>query len=265
MEKHKAIPQGYMTVGEVAKKVGVTVRTLQYYDKQGLLSPSGESEGGRRLYTNKDVVLLHQIISMKQIGFSLDDIKNRLVSLETPQDVAKALTEQAETIRKQIDSLSKSLKAIEALKTEVLQMQSVNFKAYADIIVNLQMENEFYWLIKNFDDDTLDHIRGRFDKESGLAMMNKFNQLQEEAIRLKTEGVQPDSEIGIAFAKKFWDMITEFTEGDMSLLPKLLEVGDVGAPGGDGTKKLEEVNVFLEPALEAYFDSIGYDPFKTQL
>ena len=53
MAKHRAIPQGYMTVGEVAKKIGVTVRTLQYYDKEGLLSPSAESEGGRRLYTDR--------------------------------------------------------------------------------------------------------------------------------------------------------------------------------------------------------------------
>ena len=47
MTKHRAIPHGFMTVGEVAKKAGVTVRTLQYYDKEGLLSPSAESEGGQ--------------------------------------------------------------------------------------------------------------------------------------------------------------------------------------------------------------------------
>ena len=61
MEKHKAIPHGYMTVGEVAKKMDVTVRTLQHYDREGLLSPSAISEGGRRLYTDKDIVKLHQI------------------------------------------------------------------------------------------------------------------------------------------------------------------------------------------------------------
>ena len=52
----RMIPPGYMTVGEVAKKMGVTVRTLQYYDREGLLSPSAESEGGRRLYADKDVI-----------------------------------------------------------------------------------------------------------------------------------------------------------------------------------------------------------------
>ena len=102
MAKYRAIPQGFMTVGEVAKKMGVTVRTLQYYDKEGLLSPSAESDGGRRLYTDKDLVMLNQIISLKSLGFSLDDIKGRLFPLETPEEVAKALTEQADDIPKKI-------------------------------------------------------------------------------------------------------------------------------------------------------------------
>ena len=136
MAKYRAIPDGYMTVGEVAKKMGTTVRTLQYYDKEGLLSPSAESEGGRRLYTDKDLVTLHQILSLKSLGFSLDDIKRRLISLETPTDVATALTEQADSIREKIEQLTDSLTAIEQLKTEVLQMRTVSFKKYADIIVN---------------------------------------------------------------------------------------------------------------------------------
>lgn len=94
MEKHKAIPRGYMTVGEVAKKMQSTVRTLQYYDKEGILSPSAESEGGRRMYTYKDIVKLHQIQSLKYLGFSLDDIKNRLISLDTPDEMATLLTER---------------------------------------------------------------------------------------------------------------------------------------------------------------------------
>ena len=187
MAKYRAIPQGFMTVGEVAKKMGVTVRTLQYYDKEGLLSPSAESEGGRRLYTDKDLITLHQIISLKSLGFSLDDIKERLISLETPADVANALTEK-------IEQLQASLSAIEQLKAEVLQMQTVNFKKYADIIVNLQMKNDSYYLIKRFDDDTLDHIRSQFDKESGLDFMDRFNRLSDEIVQLQKENVPPESE-----------------------------------------------------------------------
>ena len=55
MEMEKAIPTGYMTVGQVARKMDVTVRTLQHYDREGLLSPTAISAGGRRLYTDKDI------------------------------------------------------------------------------------------------------------------------------------------------------------------------------------------------------------------
>ena len=70
MEKYRAIPKGYMTVGQLAGKMNTTVRTLQYYDKEGLLTPSAVSEGGRRLYTDRDVIRLHQIMSLKSLGFS---------------------------------------------------------------------------------------------------------------------------------------------------------------------------------------------------
>ena len=151
MEKYRAIPQGYMTVGEVAKKMDVSVRTLQHYDKVGLLSPSAMSGGGRRLYTGKDIVKLHQILSLKHLGFSLDDIRDRLIPLDAPADVAQILSEQADAVRKKIADMTESLSEIEALKAEVLEMQSVDFKKYADIIVNLEMKNDFYWLIKHFD------------------------------------------------------------------------------------------------------------------
>ena len=247
MAKHKAIPPGFMTVGEVAKKIGVTVRTLQYYDKEGLLSPSAESEGGRRLYTDKDLVTLHQIISLKSLGFSLEDIKQRLISLGTPADVANALTEQADDIRK---------------KAEVLQMQTVNFKKYADIIVNLQMKNGSYYLIKRFDDDTLDHIRSQFDKESGLDFMEKFNLLSDEIVQLQKENVPPESEKCQQVVKEYWGLIMEFTNGDMSMLPKLMEFGNIDTATNAWEERQKIVNDYLEPALQVYFSRLGENPFE---
>lgn len=261
MAKYRAIPQGFMTVGEVAKKMGVTVRTLQYYDKEGLLSPSAESKGGRRLYTDKDLITLHQIISLKSLGFSLDDIKERLISLETPADVANALTEQADDIRQKIEQLQASLSAIEQLKAEVLQMQTVNFKKYADIIVNLQMKNDSYYLIKRFDDDTLDHIRSQFDKESGLDFMDRFNRLSDEIVQLQKENVPPESEKCQQVVKEYWGLIMEFTNGDMSMLPKLVEVGSIDTATNAWEERQKIVNDYLEPALQVYFSRLGTNPF----
>lgn len=123
MDKNKEIPQGYMTGGEAAKKMDVTVRTLQHYDREGLLSPSAMSEGGRRLYTDKDMVKLHQILSLKHLGFSLDDIKNRLIPLDAPAEIAAVLAEQTAAVRQKIESLPESLRELEGLREEVLQMQ----------------------------------------------------------------------------------------------------------------------------------------------
>ena len=262
MAKYRAIPDGYMTVGEVAKKMGTTVRTLQYYDKEGLLSPSAESEGGRRLYTDKDLVTLHQILSLKSLGFSLDDIKRRLISLETPADVATALTEQADSLREKIEQLTDSLTAIEQLKTEVLQMRTVNFKKYADIIVNLQIKNDSYYLIKRFDDDTLDHIRNQFDRESGLDFTDRFNCLSDEIVQLQKENVLPESEKCQQAVEEYWGLIMEFTNGDMSMLPKLMEIGNIDTATNAWEERQKIVNDYLEPALQVYFSKLGVNPFE---
>lgn len=262
MAKYRAIPQGFMTVGEVAKKMGITVRTLQYYDKEGLLSPTAESEGGRRLYTDKDLVTLHQIISLKSLGFSLDDIKQRLISLETPADVAKALTEQADDIRKKIEQLKDSLTTIEQLKTEVLQMQTVNFKKYADIIINLQMKNDYYYLIKRIDDDMLDYIRSQFDKESGLDFIDRFNRLSNEMVQLQKESVPPESEKCQQVVKEYWGLIMEFTNGDMSMLPKLMGNSNIDTAANAWEERQKVVNDYLESALQVYFSRLGTNPFE---
>ena len=262
MEKQRAVPKGFMTVGEVAKKMNVTVRTLQHYDREGLLSPSSISEGGRRLYTDKDVIRLHQILSLKQLGFSLQDIKNRLIPLDTPDEVADALAQQAEEVRRKVESLSESLRELELLREEVLQMQEVDFKKYADIIVNLQMNNEYYWLIKHFDDQTLDHIRSKFDRESGKAFMERFLKLQEEAVRLKEDGVPAESSRGQQFAGEYWAMITDFTGGDMEMLPRLVEMGQFEGSDPRWQELQSLANAYVEQALEVYFSRLGADPFQ---
>ncbi len=256
MQKDKAIPNGYMTVGQLAKKMGTTVRTLQYYDKEGVLIPSAESEGGRRLYTDKDMIKLHQILSLKSLGFSLERIKENLVSLDTPADVANVLAEQADAVKRQIESLSETLSEIIALREEVLQIQTVDFKKYADIIVNLQMKNEYYWLVKYFDDRVLEHARNNIDKDSANEIIAVYNRLNTEALRLRKEGISPESEVGQKFAEEFWGMIMKFTGGDMSLLPALLEAGN-----DKNITTENNANDFIGLALETYLSKLGVNPF----
>lgn len=67
-----------LKIGGLAKRAGLTVRTLHHYDAIGLLSPSDRSERGYRLYNRSDVARLHQIQAIKQLGFPLSDVREML-------------------------------------------------------------------------------------------------------------------------------------------------------------------------------------------
>ncbi len=63
-----------LKVGELARRAGLTVRTLHHYDQIGLLAPSGRSGAGYRLYSQADVQRLHAIQGLRQMGLALADI-----------------------------------------------------------------------------------------------------------------------------------------------------------------------------------------------
>jgi len=67
-----------LKVGELARRTGLTVRTLHHYDAIGLLRPSLHTEVGYRLYTAADVTRLQQVLSLRQLGFALEEIRDCL-------------------------------------------------------------------------------------------------------------------------------------------------------------------------------------------
>jgi DNA-binding transcriptional MerR regulator len=74
---------GLWKIGELAKRTGVSIRTLHHYDEIGLLSPSHRTESGHRLYGREEVVRLQQVLSLRQSGFSLEQIREMLASRRT--------------------------------------------------------------------------------------------------------------------------------------------------------------------------------------
>lgn len=80
------------SIGEIAHTLGVSVRTLQYYDEQNLLKPF-MTEGGRRRYSRENLLRLEQILFLKSMGFSLEEIKDKILELKTP---ARLLTKRDE-------------------------------------------------------------------------------------------------------------------------------------------------------------------------
>lgn len=254
-----------MTVGELAKKSNVSVRTLQYYDKEGLLKPSELSEGGRRLYSNKDMAILHQIITLKSLGFSLTDIKNNLIPADNVKDVADILDKQKEIINEQISKLNESLHAIEFLRNEIAETNKVNWVKYADMLYLIKNNNENIWLYRHLDDDVIDNIRTTFDEKTGYESFNNWKELCIKAAEFCDKGLEANAPESQQLAKEWWDMVMKFTGGDANMLSKLVDFHDGMGEWPEELRALQQkADPFLHSALKVYLANLynSRDPFK---
>jgi len=128
------------TTGEVAGICGVTVRTVQYYDKRGILAPSELSEGGRRLYSEEDVKRMRVICFLRDLGFSIENIR-QLLSEEDPGSVISLLADQQETaLREEVAEREDRLKRIAELKDGLKTLNDFSVESISDIVY--QMNNK---------------------------------------------------------------------------------------------------------------------------
>ena len=101
-----------LSVGEVAKRTGVSVRSLHHYDAIGLLTPSGRTPAGYRQYDYDDLVRLQQILVYRALGLGLDDIADLLADDGTG-DPVHHLREQRQRLTDAIDRLERQLAAVD--------------------------------------------------------------------------------------------------------------------------------------------------------
>ncbi len=121
------------TTGEIAKLCGVTVRTVQYYDTRGLLTPSELSEGGRRLYTEDDVKRMKVICFLRDLGLPIDAI-SQLLSEDDPGSVISLLLDQQEqALKKEIGDREDQLRKLEELKAGLKSVSEFSVESIGDI------------------------------------------------------------------------------------------------------------------------------------
>lgn len=121
------------TTGEIAKLCGVTVRTVQYYDSRGILVPSELSEGGRRLYSEDDVKRLKIICFLRELGLSIDQVK-QLLNEEDPGSVISLLLDQQEaSLKKEIGEREEMLKKVSELKDGLKSVSEFSVESIGDI------------------------------------------------------------------------------------------------------------------------------------
>ncbi len=211
-----------LTIGELAKLFNISVRTLQYYDQIGLMKPSEITESGRRIYRTKDITTLHQIISLKGLGFSLEDIKNNIIPVNDINDVVNLLNKQSEIVIKEIDKLQKVSESIEVLKAEIENKKEVDWFKYSNMINLIQQNNEYYWIVKYLDNKLIDHMLEQKDVAKTISP-GWWKEIFDEAIFLEENGVQPESTEAQKLAETWWKQMDKISGGNLELLNKMIE------------------------------------------
>lgn len=131
----------YYSSGEFARMAHITVRTVRYYDKQNILKPSYVSGSGARFYTDRDFARLQQIMLLKYLGFSLDDIRELLVEDMDYRFLANSLELQRKLVQDRIEQLQMVEKAIAETTEEIHQNGDVNWVHMLELIHLTNMES----------------------------------------------------------------------------------------------------------------------------
>jgi DNA-binding transcriptional MerR regulator len=130
-------------VGELAKITGLTIRTLRYYDQIGLFSPSGRTEAGYRLYTDHDLTRLQQILSLKELGLSLEQIKSILTG--STISLYDIVSMQMDRLRKNIKNQQKLLLELEHIINLMQENKPLTVENYTKLMQVMRMNHEKYF------------------------------------------------------------------------------------------------------------------------
>lgn len=132
--------QGYYSSGEFARMAHVTLRTIRYYDKQDILKPSFVSEAGARFYTDEDFARLQQILLLKYLGFSLEDIREMTIDDTDYHFMLNSLNIQLKLVQDRIEQMQLVEKAIRDTTELIEQQHSVDWSQMLNLIHLTGME-----------------------------------------------------------------------------------------------------------------------------
>lgn len=199
---------------EFAERAGVTVRTLHHYDRLGLLPPSGRTEAGYRLYGDRDLVRLEQILALKFIGFPLEEIR-RLLKRDA-KDLPKALRRQRTLILEKRRLLDLAVQAIQRAEKAAASGELADWEAIKKIIEVIHMQDTMDWAKRYYSEDALESLANR------KVSTDVIEQAQKDWVILIQEveaavGQDPASPKVQALAARWRKLIEGFTGGDRKI------------------------------------------------
>jgi MerR family transcriptional regulator, thiopeptide resistance regulator len=248
------VPFEALKVGELARRTGLTIRTLHHYDELGLLKPSGHTESGHRLYTASDAVRLQQVLSLRQLGFSLEEVGKCLDQPEfAPLEVIRLHIERLRSQLELQQGLCARLEGLAAYFSEAGKVSADDFLQTIEVMI----------MIANYyTPEQLESFRKRHEADpEGTEKLARQGQadwaeLMAEYKGAMEQGVDPADPRAQALEKRRRALVSAFTGGDAGIeqsLTKLWkEQGDkLCAQFGYDPKVLEYLDKVVEAAKKS--------------
>lgn len=132
--------EGYYSSGEFAKMAHITKKTLRYYDEHHILKPSFLTESGARFYSDEDFARLQQILLLKYLGFSLDDIREMTISDSDYHFMADSLNLQLKLVQDRIEQLQIVENAIKDTAKAIAEEHTIDWNQMLNLIHLTGME-----------------------------------------------------------------------------------------------------------------------------
>ena len=199
-------------VGELARRTGVTIRTLHHYDQIGLLSPSLRTESGHRLYAADDIARLHQIKSLQELGFSLQEIRGCLGRADF--SLQRVIELHIGRLKQRISQQRKLCRRLEAIAERLRASEEVSSQELIQTIEEMTM------IEKYFSDEQRDQLKAR----AAVVGQDRIRQVEAEWRELfqqfeaaMKKGQDPSSPPVQALARQAQGLIDEFTGGNAGI------------------------------------------------
>jgi DNA-binding transcriptional MerR regulator len=208
----KALRSVDLKVGELARRTGLSVRALHYYDEIGLLSPSRRTGAGHRLYTPGDVGRLQQIKSLRYLGFSLEEVRD---CLDRPDFSPRRVIElHLSRLREQIELQQRLYDRLEEIAARLSSKEEVSAEDFVQTMEVISM-SERLW--KYYTPEQREEIeeRGRALGEERIRQVEaEWPELMEQVRAEMDAGTDPSDERVQRLAKRWMELVREFTGGN---------------------------------------------------
>jgi len=197
-----------MTIGQFSKLSGVSQRTLRFYEEKGMLKPSYVSESGRRYYTADDLIPLQQIITLKYLGFPLDEI-SQMMERQTGS-LKDTLLAQKQAIEQKRQHLDQIIKALDHAAAILEVEESLDPSVFSFLIQSILSENQqMEYLSQVFPEQTMDYLKSLFsDKEKELEW-NKRSASLFHSLKQVIGRYPPEAEEVQELVEELWAMTQE--------------------------------------------------------